>query len=202
MDKTQGKIKLITFMLFITILLAMVIYANVVAEQISPEDEFYGIKGGNVDTDNITFIINGTPSSVDANITNITIWTNISGTWKANYTNDTSGTAGEKVNRIFPLTDTSIFNLSNGLRYVWGAQVCDNKSFFIDESINLDTNAFGIVFDNTSSDCGVGGCNYTVKIEAGIGHTSNFPVSTLDGVSNSTTGNGMSGACMLNNRKT
>ncbi len=199
--KTSGKAKLIILMLFVMVLLAIAIYARVVAKQISPVDEFYAIKGGNVNTANITFSINGTPSAPNAHITNITLWTNISGTWSANYTNTTVAAVGAVINRIFPHTDTSIFdfNLEDNLVFVWGAQVCDNKTNFINESVNIGTNAFGIVFDNKTGCTGV--CNNTVVVKAGLGILSNFPVSSLDGVRNSTTSLSISG-CKLNDSAT
>ena len=148
---SSGKVRLSVFMLFMLILSSLVIYAIVSGELISPKDNVYVIRDGNVrSADYLFFEVNGTPGHANARIDNITLWTNISGTWQANFTNGTIGAINTIVNRIFNSTDTNIIEsiLTDNLVFIWGAQVCDNKTVYTEESVNLD--AFGTIFDNTS----------------------------------------------------
>ncbi|KKK99268.1 hypothetical protein LCGC14_2634460, partial [marine sediment metagenome] len=161
------------------------------------------IRDGNVrSADYLFFEVNGTPGHANARIDNITLWTNISGTWQANFTNGTIGAINTIVNRIFNSTDTNIIEsiLTDNLVFIWGAQVCDNKTVYTEESVNLDDNAFGTIFDNNTG-C-TGACNFTVIVTAGRGFLANTPMTAITGVENSTTSNDISHECRLNNSET
>ncbi len=206
---TSGKMKLSILMLFILIVSSVLVYSRLLSEPLSPIDEFYAIKGGTLELGNITFSINATPSHESAAIQNVTLWTNISGTWESNFTNVTAGAVNTKVNRLFFPTNTSIFsrNLADGLVFIWGVQICDNKTNFLDESVNLLSGGGGIIFDNHTNTTGDGlceqpECNSSTIVRAASGFLSNFPVSSLDGAFNSTSGNLLPGACKLNDSST
>ncbi len=193
------KLKLMLIMAVVLSILSVMVYSRLVGDLTSPVNEFNAIKGGNVNTGNMTFIWNATPSHPTANISNGTLWTNISGTWKLNASNYTFAAIGAEVERQLTWLDTGILeaDLPDNLVFVWGIEVCNNKSDYTKESITLDTDAFGIVFDNNTG-C-TGNCNYTIIVKAGIGFLSNFPASSLDGIMNSTTSRGLeSSACKLN----
>lgn len=132
----MNKILLFTLIM----LLSISIVSATQSELISPTDGKYLIKGGSVEN-NITFNINATPTSLSTGaIKNVTLWTNISGTWKANYTNTSVGTVNTKINRIFKTTDTKIYsgNLADGKVFIWNVRVCDNVSRFINEAVTLN----------------------------------------------------------------
>ena len=197
----MNKTNLTFSMILLTVLMSLLAYAIVTVEYVNPIDEFTLIKEGAV-MENITFEGNATPSGSTGTIQNMTLWTNISGTWKANFTNDTISTIGLKTNRIFASENTSIFSadLTDGLVFIWNVEACDNISQFYNEDVSLSPNVFTI-FDNYTNTTGDGLCNSSCNnaeiILAGRGRVINYPVSTLDGVAN-TTGEGLPGACTLN----
>ena len=189
------KIKLTLGIIFL-ILMAMVVHSIVTVRYINPIDEFYLIKGG---TGNITFIVNATPSGISGIIKNISLYHNISGTWGVNFTDQTIATIGTATSRQFLVANTSIFSsdLTDGLVFIWNAVACDNKSSFIEEDVALVPDVF-TVFDNyTDGSCGTGNLSCVV-ITAGRGRVINYPLSSLDGVANTTSEGLLTGACKLN----
>ncbi len=156
-------------------ILAMTIgvFAIPTPKLISPVDTFYWILGGSV-MGNLTFIANATPIGY-GNITNVTIYTNVSGTWKSNYTNTSTGTVGAEVNRIFPRANTNINTneLSNGLAFVWNTYSCDNISVVYKEPVALSGGVGNLanipiasvedIMNDTSVSVGLGACNVTLS---------------------------------------
>ncbi len=189
----QAKLKLTLSMIFLIALMSVIAYAIVTVEYVQPADEKILIKSGTIEG-NITFEANSTPSGFAGNITNMTLWTNISGTWKANYTNDTTSTMGAETNRIFDYSDTSIFsgNLADELNFKWNVQACDNKTEFIEEDVVLQPD-FYTILDNTTATPN----NYSVIVTAGRGRVINYPLISIDDVGN-TTGGQMNAGCVIN----
>ncbi len=193
--------KITLSMIFLMILMAVV--SSLTVEYVSPIDEFYLIKGGAV-MGNITFETNATPTGASGAIQNMTLFTNISGTWLANFTNDTVGLVGTAVSTKFntPSSNVTILSagLSDGLVFVWNVYACDNVTKFGSEDVILDSDVY-VVFDNYTNATGHGLCNATCKdawiITAGRGQVLRYPIDTLDGVRN-TTGEDISGHCTLN----
>jgi len=121
------KLKLISSAILM-VLMSVLAYAIITSEYISPADNYYMIDGG-TSPDNVTFSVNAT-TNASIKIVNMTLWTNISGTWAANYTNDTDGTIGSKTNRLFIPLDTKITapDLADGLVFVYNFYTCTNSS--------------------------------------------------------------------------
>ncbi len=187
--------KLMISMILLMILMAMIVHSVVTGNLVRPADEFYLIKGGST-MGNISFEANATPSGASGNITNVSLYHNISGTWGVNYTNTTDAASGVEVNIIFAAHATSILSdeLSNGLVFDWNIYACDNITKFYNEDVSLNSDEF-VIFDNYTTTCG-SNCSNSEIVTAGRGRVSNYPVSTLDGVAN-TTDEGISG-CQLN----
>ncbi len=192
--------KKIIHFLFMIILMSILVYALSV-EYINPIDEFYLIKEGGV-MGNITFEVNSTPTGASGAIMNVTLYHNISGTFKINFTDTTIITTSIEVNTTFPSENTSIFSkdLLDGSVFVWNTYVCDNVTSFYNEDVFLDAPDVFTIFDNYTNLTGDGlcdvNCTNSFIVTAGRGRLVNYPVLTLDGVEN-TTGEILS-ACILN----
>ena len=196
--------KKIILILFVMVLMSILVN-SLITEYISPPDEFYLIKGGAV-MGNISFEVNTTPTGVGGTIQNVSLYHNISGTWGRNYTNDTDGTLATETYRLFSgaTVNMSIFSvdLTDGLVFIWNALSYDNVSSFISEDITLDADVF-TVYDNNTNLTGHGLCSSNasnrncITITAGRGRVVNYPISSLDGVAN-TTDEALIGRCTLN----
>uniref|UniRef100_A0A6M3K2Z2 Uncharacterized protein n=2 Tax=viral metagenome TaxID=1070528 RepID=A0A6M3K2Z2_9ZZZZ len=112
---------------FFALLSAFLVYAasSVYIEGLSPEDEYYWTVNGT----NLTFEINCTPW-YNKNITNGTIWTNVSSTWKANYSNSTqSDSIGAEVFYRIKDADMMFTNIGTVGTYAtikWGIACYEN----------------------------------------------------------------------------
>lgn len=176
----------------IFLMISMSIVYSLTVEYISPADEFYLIKGGVVMGD-IIFEANASPIGATGIIINFSLYHNISGTWGVNYTNDTTATIATETNRIFPSSDTSIFSvdLSDGFVFNWNVYACDNISIFYNEDVSLDSDIY-VIYDNYTNTTGDGYCVRNSSclnaeiITAGRGQVINYPLSSLDGVDNTT----------------
>ncbi|KKN24753.1 hypothetical protein LCGC14_0891790, partial [marine sediment metagenome] len=182
--------------LILMILMSMLVYSLVVVKYVSPADEFYLLRGSST-MGNLSFTANATPNGVGGNITNMSLYHNISGTWLLNYTNDTSSTVGAITTRIFKPNDISIISadLTDGLVFIWNVYACDNVSFFPEEDVSLQSDIF-TVYDNYTNQTGINFSTATV-VTAGRGRVTNFPLSSIDGVIN-TTGEVLVGYCAIN----
>jgi len=164
-----------TILISLIIVLAMAIFSFAIStpKLISPIDNFYWILGGYV-MGNQSFTINSTPIGT-GKIMNATLYTNISGTWKANTTNSTIGAEGTEVNRIFTQANTNIStnDLSNGKVFVWNVYSCDNVSVFYNEPVILSGGSGGVshypvasvegIMNDTAISVGLGVCNATLS---------------------------------------
>ncbi len=187
------KIKLTLSMIFL-ILMSILVYSLVV-DYVIPIDEFYLIKDGAVMGD-IIFEVNATPTGLSGIIHNVTLYTNLSGTWQLNYTNDTTAVMATITNRIFLGSNLSILSkdLPDGLVFIWNALACDNISKFYYEDVSLDADKL-VVFNNYTGACA--NCSNAVIITAGKGRLSYYPTATLDGAMN-TTRLSLNNSCVLN----
>ncbi|KKN53828.1 hypothetical protein LCGC14_0598540 [marine sediment metagenome] len=195
---------------FLMILLSIwLVNAIVSVKYITPDDGFYLIKGGGV-TGNISFEINASPSSLSGSLQNATLWTNISGTWSANYTNYTAQAINTAIIYRFHHNGTNIFSrdLTDGLVFVWNVIVYDNITIFPSESVAMDTEGYGMVFDNHTNTTGDGlcvnpgtDCNYSIRVRGSKGFLANSPVNSIFAVKNST-GEMITGACNMTNLAT
>ncbi len=185
----KAKLKLISSMIFLTVILSVIAYAVVVGRYTYPADEFYLIKNGSV-MGNPIFTGNFTPSGPGATIQNVTLYHNLSGTFSPNSTNTTPGTVATTYISNFDDAYRSSSNwtiLSNGVDladgtvFEWNLYGCDNKTIFLNEPVIMDYEAFGITLDNFT---GTGG-NGTI-IRGSTGKLSNFPVKSVEFFSNST----------------
>ncbi len=192
------KLKLTLGIIFMVLLMS-VVYSIVVVDYVT-DDEFYFLRGAGIDA---VFEVNATPSGPLGIIQTATLWTNLTGTWEANFTNATNGTIGTKINRKFLDTETSIYllNLTDGLVFIWNVYACDNISNFTREDISLDENVY-VIFDNYTNTTGDGFCNASCSdahiIKAGRGRVVNYPLASIDGVENTTTDEDISGNCAIN----
>ncbi len=189
------KKKLLISMIFLMVLMAFVVHSVVTGEKSNPVDGFYWIIGGSV-MGNTSFNGNATPSGATGNIQNISLYHNISGTWGVNSTNHTVGTIGTTTLRTFDQGNTSIYagDLTDGSSFSWNLYACDNVTKFYDETVALSSDELTI-FDNYTTTCG-STCGNAVIVTAGRGRLSNYPLSSLDRITN-TTNEGISG-CVLN----
>ena len=189
---------------FILIILMAILVCALSVEYISPIDDFYLIKDIGYGRNTTYFEANATPTGTSGNIINMSFYHNISGTFGVNYTNDTVGTVATETNRIFPSSDTSISlaDLSDGLVFIWNIDACDNITKFYNEDVALVSDVY-VIYDNYSNTTGDGycvrnsSCLHAEIITAGRGQVTNYPLSSLDGVFN-TTGELLPGACTLN----
>ncbi len=194
--------KKITLSIIFLILMSILVYSIVQVGYISPDDGKTLILGGAVEG-NLSFEVNATPTGSTGVIDNATLYTNISGTWSANFTNLTDGTVGLISNRLFPggNSNISIFsrNLVDGSVFIWNVYACDNISIFYNETVSLTSEEYTI-FDNVTSSACTAANNATncIIITAGRGQLANYPVSTLDATFNNTGGAPLAGACTLN----
>lgn len=177
--------------LFLMILMAMLVYSIVTVEHTHPDDDFYLIRGGGA-MGNLTFIANATPVGASGAIQNVSLYHNISGTWGLNSTELTVGASGTEVERQFmSVTNTSIYSgdLSDGLVFDWNIYACDNITKFYFEDVSLDSDVF-TTYDNRTNTTGHGLCiansSNCVVVTAGRGQVVHYPISTLDGVVNTT----------------
>ncbi len=123
------KIKNLLLWTILTLMLAYAVYASfddpvyVVLQE--PNDSTYWIIG----EDNLTFI-SYCAAFTNNNISNGTLWTNISGTWAANYTNATANyTAGSSAYYRFRPQDTVLdTNLTDDISFAWNVRCEDNES--------------------------------------------------------------------------
>jgi hypothetical protein len=91
---------------------------------VSPADDYEDIDG------NITFSCNATD---DIGLNNLTLWTNISGTWQANETNTITGTANE--------TSFYLTGIDNGT-YLWNCQANNTNG---DSDFDDTNNTFSVI---------------------------------------------------------
>ena len=122
------KIKNLLLWTILTVILSYAVYAAfnpiyIVLQE--PEDETYWIIG----EDNLTFSAY-CAAFTNNNLSNGTLWTNISGTWSANYTNATvNGTAGSSMNYIFGPNITRLYTeLTDDYHFIWNVRCEDNES--------------------------------------------------------------------------
>lgn len=114
--------KLIVLML----LIIPFVFALPTVEQTYPNDDFYYLRNLNPF---IHFIANATPSTV-GNISNFTLYTNISGSWTRNFTYRTNMRFNTEVEKMFNSSDTSInaSTFGDNFVFIWNVLACDNLS--------------------------------------------------------------------------
>ncbi len=122
---------LIIIMALILVVGVLAAFRPLTVELITPVNEAYWLIGEN----NLTFLVNSSPLTY-FNVTNVTLYHNISGTWAANETNGTNGTNSSKVSRTFVNAQTTIYpSLTDGTVFLWGASSTnniDNTTFSIE----------------------------------------------------------------------
>ena len=133
----KGKTKLISSMIFLMILLSVLVYAATTTNLDKPEDDFYLIKGGAI-MGNLTFNGTGIPTPVTGNISNMTLYTNISGTWQQNYSNNSGGVVAAAKNTLFTTLDTTIYSgdLADGLVFTWNIRSANLTGDFDSWGVN------------------------------------------------------------------
>jgi hypothetical protein len=160
----------------LSILILLVLSISVYSVQTglyTPPDNFYWIIGGVVMANN-TFTVNATPLGTGL-IKNVTLYSNVSGSWTNEYVNNTAGTAGAKVTRIFLENNTGISTatISDGMVFIWNAYSCDNASIFDNEPVMLSGGKGGLsnypvssvrgIMNDTGTSVGTGACNLTAS---------------------------------------
>jgi hypothetical protein len=108
---------------------------------VSPLEGYEDVDG------NITFTCNATD---DIGLVNITLWTNISGTWMANETKTITGTSDSE--------SYSLYNINNGT-YIWNCETYDNngnsdfavnRTFSIVEPVQPNATEFNVTYGSTN----------------------------------------------------
>lgn len=105
--------------------IAYAAFTPVFIEDTYPDNQTYWILGGAIN-DNITFRVNSS-CTPDCNISNATLFHNVTGTWAGNTTNISRSNASGQGNHTFNPGALSL-DVSDGMQFWWYARVCNNNS--------------------------------------------------------------------------